>query len=71
MKRSIFILSAVILAGILIPPPAVLRAGVKMVWVAEYCIPGGPVIKGYWRPAAKPGYLWVKGQLNRQRKFRG
>ncbi len=65
MKKSIFIMAAVILAGIFIPPPAVLRAGVKMVWVAEYRVPGGPVIQGYWRPATKPGYVWVKGHLNR------
>jgi len=63
MKKRIFcicaITAAVILTGLL--PQSDCFAGPKKVWVPEHKIRAGVVVPGHWRPASKPGFVWVDG----------
>jgi len=34
------------------------------VWVPEHTLANATVIPGHWRPARKPGFVWVAGRLD-------
>ena len=34
------------------------------VWVPKHTLPDGTVIPGHWRPAKKPGFVWVAGHYD-------
>ncbi len=54
------LVTAFLLSGLLIQTDSI--AGIKKVWVPEHKIRNGTVITGHWRPAAKPGYVWIAGK---------
>jgi len=64
MKKRIFVFGAIsavfILTGLLSPTDSI--AAQKKVWVPEHKVRTGTVIPGHWRPANKPGYVWVAGK---------
>ena len=66
MKKRIFVICAIsaafILAGLLSQSDSI--AAPKKVWVPEHRVRPGTVIQGHWRPAAKPGFVWVEGNTS-------
>ncbi len=66
MKKRIFVICAIsaafILAGLLFQSDSI--AAPKKVWVPEHRVRPGTVIQGHWRPAAKPGFIWVAGNTS-------
>ncbi|MFH1037094.1 MAG: hypothetical protein V1789_00300 [PVC group bacterium] len=39
-------------------------AAADQVWVPEHATPDGTVVPGHWRPAGKPGFIWIDGRLD-------
>ena len=63
MKKKIFVIgllaAAFILTGLLSQADSF--AGPQKVWVPQHKLRTGSVLPGHWRPAAKPGFVWVTG----------
>ncbi len=47
-------------------PPA---PGRNAVWEQAYTMPNGVVVKGFWRPKSKPGFIWSPGFLDGEWRY--